>query len=127
VADENSLPVDLRVAPGGEHDLYACGTILNCIPKHSVLTCDRGYDAQWFRKKIRQKKIKPVIPKRQWKNKKRRMPSPVTYKGRWVVERCFAWMEKFRKLAIRYEYKSSHYQAFWQLGSAVLILQKITG
>ena len=128
MVDENGLPVKLKVAAAGRHDLYACGSIYYCIPKRSILTADRGYDAEWFRRKLRQRKIKPVIPRRQMKlNVARRTPSPVTYRGRWVVERTFAWMGKFRKLEIRYERYAKFYEAFWQLASAVLILKRITG
>ena len=128
VSDENGLPVNLRVSPAGQHDLYACGSIHYCIPRNAVLTADRGYDAKWFRQEIRSRGIQPVIPKRKMKaSGRRRIPSPVTYKGRWVVERTFAWMEKFRKLAICYEKKATFYEAFWHLASAVLIMNRITG
>jgi len=77
------------------------------------MTADWGYDAQWFKKKLRVNRIKPFIPKRKMKQDKQvRIPSPVTYKGRRVVELCFAWLGKLRKLNIRYEFRSRLYKAF---------------
>jgi len=127
LVDEEGFPVNLALAEAGRHDLYAQTTVTHCIPKGATMTADRGYDAAWFRKQLRMQKIKPLIPKRKMKQDKQvRTPSPVTYKGRWVVERCFAWFGKFRKLNIRYEYRSRLYKAFWYLGAACLLLKKLT-
>jgi len=121
------LPVNLRLAEAGRHDLYAQGSITHCIPKGATLTADRAYDAKWFRKTLRKRQIKPLIPKRKMKqNKQTRTPSPVTYKGRWVVERCFAWFGKFKKLNIRYEHNARRYNAFWLLAAAQLLLNQLT-
>lgn len=35
---------------------------------------------------------------------------------RWVVERTFAWLHRFRRLAVRYERRSDIHQAFLSLG-----------
>jgi len=87
------------------------------IPKRKALTADRGYDSQAFREKLRQLDIRPLIPRRQCqKQVKHRIPSPITYRQRWKVERCFAWLEKFKRLITRYERHSRLYKAFWQLG-----------
>lgn len=92
------------------------------------MTADRGYDSQAFRQKLRQLDIRPLIPKRQCQKRIRhRLPSPVTYRKRWKVERCFAWLEKFKRLTTRYERQSRLYKAFWQLGCAMLLLEKLTG
>ncbi|XVJ51526.1 MAG: transposase [Vampirovibrio sp.] len=32
-----------------------------------------------------------------------RTPKPEIYKGRWTIERTFAWLEGFRKLVLRDE------------------------
>ncbi|XVJ50974.1 MAG: transposase [Vampirovibrio sp.] len=55
-----------------------------------------------------------------------RTPKPDIYKGRWTIERTFAWLEGFRKLVLRDERKREHGQAFWELGCAILHLRKLT-
>ena len=127
LVDKSGLPVNLNLTEAGRHDLYAQYSITHCMPKDSTMTADRAYDAQWFRKKLRERKIKPLIPKRKMKQDRQvRIPSPVTYKGRWVVERCFAWFGKFKKLNIRYEHNARRYKAFWLLAAAQLLLSKLT-
>ena len=39
---------------------------------------------------------------------------------RWVVERTFAWLNRFRRLTIRYERRLDMHQAFLHLGCALI-------
>ena len=124
VVDEAGLPVDLRVDCANRHDLYACGKLPQNLPKGFFIVADRGYDANWFRRKLWATGLKPRIPKRKKNNKKY---DPIARLGRWVVERCFAWLGKFRKLEVRYEYYATHYKAFCYLACSRLLLDKLTG
>jgi len=38
------------------------------------------------------------------------------YKRRWRIERLFAWLGNFRRLAVRYERRAENYLGFVQLG-----------
>ncbi len=128
LTDERSFVVSVDIRPAGQHDTRACQSVLYSIPKQVTVTADKGYDDQKLRKWLRKRKIKPVIPKRQMSKKiRRRTPSPLIYKGRWVVERGIAWLEKYRKLVVRYERYSDVYECFWYLGSAMIILNHLTG
>ena len=40
---------------------------------------------------------------------------------RWVVERTYAWHNKFRRLMVRWEKKLDHYYAMIDLASALII------
>ncbi len=39
---------------------------------------------------------------------------------RWIVERTLAWLNRFRRLAIRYERRADIHQAFLSLGCALI-------
>ncbi|MBO5798995.1 MAG: transposase [Paludibacteraceae bacterium] len=45
---------------------------------------------------------------------------------RWIVERSFAWLENFRKLAIDYEFRAETAVAMIQLAFCFLMLNKIS-
>lgn len=120
VTTSRGKPYALRVDSANRHDLYAAGSLPYSIPFNSVLVCDRGYDARWFRRKLNRKGIMARIPKRK---RLKSQPDPIARLGRWKVERCFAWFGKFRKLEIRYEYKLSHWTSFWLFASALLWLR----
>ena len=44
---------------------------------------------------------------------------------RWVVERTHAWHNRFRRLLVRWEKKSTHYQAFIHVASVLIIFQLV--
>lgn len=88
---------------------------------------DKGYDSRALRVFLRNKGIRPVIPKRKWKT--RRQPSgrkapPST--SRWQVERCFAWIQrKYRRLAIRWERRALYWNGFLQLSVIMMWIDKL--
>ncbi len=47
------------------------------------------------------------------------------YKRRWKVERLFAWLKQFRRLSIRWEYKSDNFLGLLHLGCIVLLLRNL--
>ena len=117
------MPVNIALHQAGRHDLYACGEIPYILAKGSTLVADRGYDANWFREKLKTKGIQSRIRQRMF-NKV--ILNPISTHGRWVVVRTFAWMEKFRKLSVRYEYKLTNYKGFWTLACCSLLLKELT-
>jgi len=47
------------------------------------------------------------------------------YKRRWHVERLFAWLQNFRRLNTRFEYKSQNFLGFLQLGCMAILLRNL--
>lgn len=81
------------------------------------IACDKGYDSKELRQKFRSKGIKPEIPKRKWQNKAIKGRPLKKTVGRFIVERCFAWMQrKYRRLVVRWERISDCYKGFVSLG-----------
>ncbi len=118
----------LSVEAGGRHDTKACDSIIPFIPETEYLTADKGYDSQKLRRKLRYRKIKPLIPRRQWENGPlRRTPKPILYKQRWEIEKEFSRYDQFRKLTVRYERNPYTYKSYWELAAAFLVIQKLTG
>ena len=72
------------------------------MPKTKTLLADRGYDADWFRKALKKRRIIPCIPPR--KNRKRRIRyDKKLYKKRHKVENMFAKIKDWRRIAMRYD------------------------
>jgi hypothetical protein len=44
------------------------------------------------------------------------------YKRRWKIERLFAWVQNFRRLVVRYEYKDENFLGMAQLGCIIVLL-----
>jgi len=62
-----------------------------------TLLADRGYDHDKYRRLVRKRGIKPVIARRNTEH------GTGLGQHRWVVERTFAWLHAFKRLAVRYE------------------------
>ncbi|MBZ2185361.1 MAG: transposase [Bryobacter sp.] len=45
------------------------------------------------------------------------------YRGRWKVERLFAWLQHFRRLVTRWEYHAENFLGFVRLGCLKLLLR----
>jgi hypothetical protein len=97
----------------------------------SYFNADSAFDTKDARKVCFNHKLLPNIPENK-RNRKQTKPGPKrmfdqdVYKRRFVAERSFAWIDKFRALLIRYErcdiyFLSEHYIAF-----AMINLRNVT-
>jgi transposase len=136
LVNQTGLPWSLTLAAASRGEVLACRPLLKSIPKRKniCLTGDRAYDVPWFRKWLIQQGIEPCIRyKRIWHPGLNQMippPSienPLTYRQRYLVERTFAWFEKFKRLNLRYERLAHLFKSFWQLGAACIIWQTLSG
>ena len=129
LVNQDGLPLSVGpIAPGGQSDHVAVNDIIPLLPKSGCITADRGYDSKNLRKTLRKRGNCPIIPKRnQKKGVRRRTPRPILYKQRYLIERLFGWLDGFRRLVVRWEYKSKNYEAFFKLGCALINLRNLTG
>jgi hypothetical protein len=78
-----------------------------------VLAADKGYDAKDLRRRLRKRGIRPQIPKRVWKHRKRRGRPMKKDIPRFQAERAFAWFQrKYRRLVVRWERLAACFNAF---------------
>jgi transposase len=75
---------------------------------------DRGYDSEPHRKQLRQRKIEPILAKRNTDH------GSGLGVSRWVVERTLAWLHQFRRLRTRYDRRPELHEAFMALGCAMI-------
>jgi IS5 family transposase len=78
------------------------------------LHADKAYDAADRRQELRGRGITPRIARRGVESSER------LGRYRWVVERTHSWMNRFRRLKLRYERREDIHLAFLQLGRALL-------
>jgi transposase len=80
------------------------------------LDTDKGYDARHCREACRRRGITPRIARRGIESKEQ------LGRHRWVAERTFAWLSRFRRLRVRDDRQAASHLAFLQLGCALLCL-----
>jgi transposase len=99
---------------------------------NAILNLDAGFDTKANRKLVQNLKLKPNIkenprnrqtPKR---GRKRYFDAEV-YKLRFVIERVFAWEDKFRRLLIRWEHIHSRHMGFHLMAFTFINLREFCG
>jgi putative transposase len=117
------IPIGLAIAPANRNDFKLVGATLESRPvlppagtsQHMCL--DKGYDYPEAREVVEANGFVAHIrsrgeeAKEMERNRKRRA-------RRWVVERTHSWMNRFRRLLIRWEKKVANYLALAQFACA---------
>lgn len=83
-------------------DYKGAARMLHAFPKAKTLLADKGYDADWFRDALAQRKITACIPSRA--NRKAPIShDPVLYKKRHKIENMFGRLKDWRRIHTRYD------------------------
>jgi transposase len=97
-------------------------------PKKSPrkIAADKGYDSKALRSTLRQRGIKPEIPRRKYRDKPQ-LGRPLNKTiSRYVVERTFSWFQrKFRRIAVRWERLPLCFETFLTLAIVTMWVQKM--
>jgi transposase len=91
------------------------------------LIADRGDDSNPLRARWARRGIEPIIPARRNHKHATHQDGPKLrrYRRRWIVERTFAWLGQFRRLAVRYERLITTYAGFFHMACALLTLRRV--
>ena len=133
LTDAAGLPLHVLASAANVHDSKLFEPLLETNPsvrgrrrrpgrprrRPEKLHADKGYDYPRCRCYLHRRGIKVRIARRGIEAK--------THLGRhrWVVERTLAWLNRFRRLAIRYERRADIHEAFVILGCALICLNQI--
>jgi IS5 family transposase len=78
-----------------------------------ALAADKGYDAKDLRRRLRQRGIRPQMPKRVWNRRKLRGRPIKQDVPRFQAERTFArFQRKYRRLVVRWARLAACFNAF---------------
>ena len=139
--DKDGLPLSVALFPANIHDSKTYKPTVEDfkikrevgrpITRPEAINCDCAYDSEEIRGYNRRRGIKSNIPvnERNRKNKKKGRPKQLKqldYKLRKSVERAFAWLTSFKRLARRYEIEEKSFIGLLHLASS-LILWRVLG
>jgi len=139
MTDGRGIPIaNGGIISGNHNDLY------NIVPQYSAMikklnsqgicvvnsiqNADKGFDGKAFRRAIQRRKLIPNI-KENPRKRKRNKPGPKryfnekVYQERFVNERCFAWLDSFRTLLIRYDTSNMSWINWHYLAFALILLK----
>lgn len=81
------------------------------------LHADKGYSSKKNRAALRKRGITPRIARKGIDSKQS------LGRHRWVVERTHSWLNRFRRLKVRYERRADIHEAFLKIGCALICLR----
>jgi putative transposase len=134
LSEGHGLPLAVVVAGANVHDLKLVAPTLDAIilarpaptaeqPQHLCL--DAGYDYDLPRFAAAQRGYLPHIRPRGEERAHAGSPDPLKRPRRWVVERLHSWLNRSRRLLVRWEKLARTYAAFLQLACALLCFQQV--
>ncbi len=129
VVEELGLPLSATVAGGNRHDTQLFVPLIDNLQyqipqsRNHYLRTDKGFVSKKNKEEAIKRNFTPVMPLKKPKNK----PRVTTNKDpiRWVVERTFSWMNRFRRVFIRYDKLSKNFLGLVQFACLVIVFRKI--
>jgi transposase len=134
VCDGLGNPLAAILTPGQQHESTVCIELLASVrvrtsagggrprSRPKLVVADRGYEAVSFRRYLRHRGIRCIIPQKRvplGKRRRRRGRPPTfcgaTYRRRNVVERLVGWLKEHRRIATRFEKLASSFSAMVKL------------
>jgi putative transposase len=126
LTDARGVPLGVEVSGANTHDVKLLVDTFNSVPvqrpqptthRHQHVCLDKAYDSQDVRNFLKRRHYQAHVKSRGQENKQRK--SNKRFKTRrWVVERTHSWINRFRRLLIRWEKKSGNYLGMLHLSFA---------
>ncbi len=129
VVEEYGLPLGATLASENRHDTQLFVSLVDNLQhqipqsRNHYLRTDKGFVSKKNKAEAIKRNFTPIMPLKKPKNKPR-----VTQKKdpiRWVVERTFSWMNRFRRVFIRYDKLSKNFLGLVQFACLVIVFRKI--
>jgi transposase len=130
VADSSGLPLALSAFSASPHEVTLVESTLDDLLLDETpqrLIGDKAYDSDPLDKQLLDERNIDLIAPHKCNRKKQKTQDGRKlrrYKRRWKIERLFAWLQNYRRILVRFDYKLRNYQAFVHLGAIYLILRR---
>lgn len=131
IADERGFPLSVSIADGSRHDVVLTNQALDAsfvawLPPR--LIGDKAWDSGKAQRALAaERNIELIAPKRGGRRPSKRKQDGRALRRarrRWKVERLFAWLKAFRRLACRWENKAENDLGLLKLGCIVILLRQ---
>ena len=132
LTDGNDLPLAVHIAGANRNE----ATLIEPLLDQSVLDqrdwplarliYDKAADSDSLRERLDERFVELICPHRGNRKKPRTQDGRNLrrYRHRWRIERSMSWLQRFRRLVVRYEYHADLFLGFVQLACLYTILQK---
>jgi transposase len=129
VTDGHGLPIAVGIASGPRHEAKL---VLETLGQRFVrgqllrLIGDKAYDSNILDAELAKRGIDMIAPNHVTRKQQNQDARKLRrYKRRWLVERFWSWLMKWRRLVTRYEHKADNFLGLVQLGCVVILLRHL--
>ena len=129
LTDAEGLPSGIDTASASPHEVTLIESLLErrvLRRKPRRLIYDIAADSDPLRERLRRRGIELISPHRRNRSKPPTQDGRKLrrYRRRWKIERSISWLQDFRRLVTRYEYKAHLFHGFGQLACLVVTLRR---
>lgn len=131
IADGSSLPVAIAVSSASPSEITLVEeTIDSCFTRTTPIRLigDKAYDSDPHDARLRDTRgIALIAPHKANRVKPRTQDGRVLrrYRRRWKIERFNAWIQNYRRVTTRWEYKLENYTGFAHLACLLILLKSM--
>lgn len=131
--DGRGTPLAIVVTGANRHDVTQVEAVLDNVvvtrPKPTVeepqhLCADKGFDSAKARKAMENRGYTAHVRSR-GEERQEKASIPGHRAKRWVVEACHSWMNRFRKILVRFEKTDVAYLGLIHLACAIIAWRKV--
>jgi transposase len=127
VVDANGIPLSATVTAANVPDVNALLEVVDAIPpvagkvgrpkqRPDEVYGDRAYDSAEHREELRDRSIEPKLAEQHTEH------GSGLGVDRWVAERFFSWLHRFRKVRLRTDWHASTHHGLLKLACSLICL-----
>lgn len=127
LVDQDSMPLMFQLTSANPNESTITRTFLEGVDElPAIVVADKAYDYDFLRDDFAERGSKLLSPHRADRKKPDRDQEHIGrhYRQRWAVERLFAWLAAWRRLATRWERRADHYWQWLCLGISLIYLRR---
>lgn len=133
LVDERGIPLSLAVSGAQTHDVKLLAPTLDNVvverpegddAPDQHLCADKGYAGEPAHKTMTEHRYVPHVRQRGEERKAKEI-DPSYRPRRWVVERTHSWLNRFRKLLVRFEKKEASHEALLEIACALIVFRQV--
>jgi transposase len=132
IVDGHGTPLAVLHSGANAHESPLLAAVVDAVPpiktprggrrkRPEKLHADKAYEGRPNRARLRRRHIRARIARKGVESRER------LGRHRWKVERTLSWLNRFRRLEVRYERREDTHQAFLLLGCSLIALRRLEG
>jgi transposase len=128
MVDAHGLPIAICTASASPNEVTLVQLLFEfmlVVATPLKLIADKAYDSDKLDEKLAEQGIELIAPNRANRFKSQDGRPLRRYRRRWKIERFFAWLQSFRRVATRWEYHIANFMAFIRLACVVILMRHL--